>query len=166
MSITVSLGTNLSDERELSKTIDWTQEDIPCDVYNPVDRLNPVILLDKAQVNLINVNYMYIPEFGRYYFITNIVGAAGGRVEVHGHVDVLFTYDSSIRECPVIAARSSNNYNTYLHDNMRLFNTYVYNQYITLGEDLGEPDVLYMITLGKGGPPPEENENDNNNNNE
>lgn len=150
MSITVSLGTNSSDERYLSKNITWTQQNIQCDVYEPVDRLNPQILLDKDKVDLTNVNYMEIPEFGRKYFITGITGAAGNRVVVSGHVDVLSTYEQEIRNCPLIAARSTNQYNFYLHDDKRVYNTYVENQYISIGEDIGKPDTLYMITLGTG----------------
>lgn len=152
MSIKVSWGINRSDERYLTKDVFYIEENIECDVYEPVDRINPRIILDKDRVDLTNVNYMYIPEFGRKYFITSIVGEAGNKVSVYGHVDVLSTYDAQIRRCPLIAERSTNKYNFYLHDNKRINNTYVYNQYITLGDDLGDPDVLYIITLGTGAP--------------
>ena len=149
MSITVSLGTNNSDNRELTKDITWSLSatNLTCDVYLPTDRLNPIVLLDKDKVDLTNINYMYIPEFGRYYFITNIVGAAGNRVELHGHVDVLFTYDAQIRSCYVVAERSTNQQQAYLHDGMRLFETYARNQYVHIG-DVGAPDIMYLITLG------------------
>lgn len=156
MAITVSLGTNNSDDRELTKDITWAafgdpaSTEIKCDVYEPTDRINPVIILDQSKVDLTSVNYMYIPEFGRYYFITNIVGVAGGKKEVYGHVDVLYTYDTYIRNCRVIAERSTNQQNAYLHDDMRLFNTYVRNQYLNIGKEIGPPDYLYIITLGNG----------------
>ena len=154
MSITVSLGTNNSDERYLTKNITWSSSatNLTCDVYDPTDRINPVVLLDKDKVDLTNINYMEIADFGRKYFITNIVGAAGNRVAIHGHVDVLSTYDAQIRNCSVIAARSTNQYNFYLHDDKRVYNTFVENQYINIGEDLGRPDILYMITIGTGAP--------------
>jgi hypothetical protein len=93
---------------------------------------------------------MYIPEFGRYYHITNIVGVAGGKKEVYGHVDVLMTYDAQIRACRVIAERSTNQQNAYLHDNMRLFETEVHNQYLLVSDEIGPPDTLYIVTLGDG----------------
>lgn len=154
MSIRVSLGINRSDERYLTKDVFYTQNDILCDVYEPVDRLNPQIILDKDKVDLTNVNYMDIPEFGRKYFITNIVGEAGNKVSIYGHVDVLSTYDSQIRNCPLIAARSTNQYNFYLHDDKRIYNTYIENQYLNIGNDIGKPDTLYLITLGTGAPAP------------
>lgn len=150
MSIHVALGTNNSDNRYLVKDVDWKEgsTNIACDVYNPTDRINPVILLDKEKVKLDNINYMRIPEFGRYYFITAIVGASGNRVEVHGHVDVLMTYAEQIKRCSVIAARSTNKPNMYLHDDMRLNNVYLYNQYVNIGDDLGQPNIIYLMTLG------------------
>lgn len=157
MSITVSLGTNNSDERYLTKNITWTQKNVQCDVYEPVDRLNPQIILDKDKVDLTNVNYMDIPEFGRKYFITNIVGEAGNKVSVYGHVDVLSTYDAQIRRCPLIAARSESHYNFYLQDERRLFNAYTWNQYITITDDqtdldnsdgeFFEPDTIILIAM-------------------
>lgn len=96
---------------------------------------------------------MSIPEFGRKYFITNIVGEAGNKVSVYGHVDVLSTYDAQIRNCPLIAARSTNQYNFYLHDDKRIYNTYIENQYISIGDDIGKPSMVYLITLGQGETP-------------
>lgn len=149
MAITVSFYTNKSDNRCLTKTLEPTQngQNLSCDVYDPCDRLNPVLVVDTTKVNLIDTNYCEIPEFGRKYFITNMVGKAGKKVEVHCHVDVLGTYDEDLRNCPLIAARSTNNVNYYLHDDMRLFNTYTYNQYIKVGGIIGDPIELVINTL-------------------
>lgn len=149
MAIQVRFGTTTSDDRKLTKNVNWKQELFNCDVYVPTDRLNPVIIVDTSQVNLDGTNYMEIPEFGRKYFITSIVGDVGKTVNVAGHVDVLSTYDEAIRACPCIAARSSSHANMYLQDNARLFNTYTWNQYLTIG-DLGEPEKLILRTLGAG----------------
>ena len=149
MAIQVRFGTTTSDDRKLTKTIAWKQTLFNCDIYVPTDRLNPVIIVDTSKVNLDGTNYMEIPEFGRKYFITSIVGDVGETVNVSGHVDVLGTYDEQIRECPCIAARSSSHANMYLQDNSRLFNTYTHNQYLSLG-DVGEPEKLIIRTLGVG----------------
>ena len=149
MAIQVRFGTTTSDDRKLTKTVQWKQNLFNCDVYVPTDRINPVIIVDTSKVNLDGTNYMEIPEFGRKYFITSIVGDTGHSVSVSGHVDVLGTYDAAIRACPCIAARSSSHVNAYLQDNARLFNTYTWNQYITLG-DIGAPSPIIIRTLGKG----------------
>ena len=148
MSITVSFYRNNSDNRYLTKDLSLLAEDINCSVYMPCDRLNPVLILDKDTIQnvLTQCNYCTIQEFGRKYFIQSIQGVAGNKVQMACHVDVLGTYNEEIRECPVIAARSSNQANYYLQDDMRIFNTYTYNQYKFIGE-LGDPDKLIIITM-------------------
>lgn len=149
MAIQVRFGTTTSDDRKLTKTVQWNGY-FNCDVYEPCDRINPILIVDTSRVNLEGTNYMEIPEFGRKYFITSIVGTAAKTVYVYGHVDVLSTYDTQIRACPCIAARSSSHANMYLQDNARLFNTYTWNQYISLG-DIGAPSPIIIRTLGTGG---------------
>lgn len=151
MSITVSFYNNKSDNRYLTKDLALLAEDIQCSVYLPCDRLNPILILDKDTIQnvLTECNYCIIPEFGRKYFITDISGAAGNKVQLVCHVDVLGTYDEEIRYCPVIAARSSNQPNYYLEDDMRLFNTYVQTQYLDVGSPIGQPDTIVLITLSQ-----------------
>ena len=148
MAITVNFYTNENDNRYLTKTLTPKTENLSCDVYIPCDRLNPVIIVDSSKVDLQRTNYCIIPEFGRRYFITNIVGKKGKKVEVHCHVDVLGTYDEQIRNCPLIAARSTNLPNFYLHDDMRLFNTYTFNEYEELQVGvIGDPTTVVLNTL-------------------
>lgn len=152
MAIKVKFGKNLSDNRYITKNIEWKTEDgFNCDVYDATDRLNPVIVVDTTQVDLSDTNYMEIPEFGRKYFITSIVGTAAKTVNVSGHVDVLGTYDEQIRKCKCIIERSSTPFNFYLQDNRRLCNSYVINDYYVLG-DLGDPTDVILVTLGSGEP--------------
>lgn len=146
MAINVKFGVNHSDDRFLTKNITWGDAAVPCDIYEKVDRINPVLKVDTSKVDLADTNYMEIPEFGRKYFITDITGDIGKTVYVHGHVDVLSTYDTQIRACKCIAARSTTQVNAFLQDNARLFNVYTWNQYLTLG-DIGAPTALVVRTL-------------------
>lgn len=78
------------------------------------DFLDPVIEIENNGVP--DVNYAYIADFGRYYFVeppTNI-GAKLWRLKMH--VDVLYTYRSGIMGAPCIVAKSSSSYNLYLND--------------------------------------------------
>lgn len=49
-----------------------------------------------------NFNYAYIPEFKRYYFITDITSIRNGLWEVTMHVDVLMSFKDEIKATPVI----------------------------------------------------------------
>ena len=158
MSITVYLYQNTSDNRTIYKHPSLlTETAITCDVYDPTDRIDPILTIDRDLVNFKTLNYMYIEEFGKYYFITNIEGVAGNKAIIYGHVDVLMSYQSEIVKAKMIAARSTNQYNWYLDDPLRVFSSRVKEQYIKIGE-LSQPHDLILITVGGTSPEPEENE--------
>lgn len=65
---------------------------------------NPVILIKSG--NISSMNYMYIEEFKRYYFITDIVCVRNEIWEVHGKVDVLNSFKNGIRQNKAIILRT------------------------------------------------------------
>ncbi len=83
-------------------------------VKDTFDILNPIVQFN-YNANLKNVNYAYIPEYGRYYFVSPPI-ISGKTVYLKMHVDVLFTYRAIIMKSPCIAIRSSNRGNLYFQD--------------------------------------------------
>lgn len=79
------------------------------------DIVNPVINIEYAGT-LTNVNYMWIPEFNRYYFITKIESVRTGLWRVYAHCDVLKTYAEGILGTPCVVARNEKQYNLMLND--------------------------------------------------
>lgn len=71
-----------------------------------------------------NTNYMYIQDFDRYYFITDIRIVPGGLVEISAHCDVLTTAwkrkddndKSRLGKCKGIVHRSEAKHNLYIDD--------------------------------------------------
>lgn len=61
-------------------------------------------------------NYMYIEQWGRYYFVTDIISRRNSIVEVSAHVDVLMTYHEQILENQAIIHRSKTGYSLFLDD--------------------------------------------------
>lgn len=53
-----------------------------------------------------NVNYAYIPQFGRYYYVTDVKALIGGSMEYHLRCDVLMTYRGAIRSSTQTVVRS------------------------------------------------------------
>ena len=79
------------------------------------DIVNPVINIEYEGA-LTNVNYMWIPEFHRYYFITKIESVRTGLWRVYAHCDVLKTYAEGILGTPCVVARNEKQYNLMLND--------------------------------------------------
>ena len=79
------------------------------------DIVNPVINIEYSGT-LTNVNYMWIPEFHRYYFITKIESVRTGLWRVYAHCDVLKTYAEGILGTPCVVARNEKQYNLMLND--------------------------------------------------
>lgn len=66
---------------------------------------NPIILIEEE--NLSKYNYMFIEEFGRYYYINKITSIRTNLWEIEAHVDVLMTYKSQLLEHMAIIDKQS-----------------------------------------------------------
>lgn len=78
--------------------------------------LDPVIQVEKT--NPSGYNYMYIEEFGRFYFINDVVSLHNNIWEIHAHVDVLYSWydDIANMECVIEKAENFNDSNLYYDD--------------------------------------------------
>lgn len=75
--------------------------------------IKPSIIIEAE--NLSSYNYVYISEFGRYYFIKDITSIKNNLWRVSCFVDVLMSFKSAILTCPIILADSeSTEIETYL----------------------------------------------------
>ena len=67
-----------------------------------------------------SVNYAYIPEFKRYYYVT-IEVVNGGRLKLTMKSDALSSFWQYCSTSQCIAKRSTSNYNTDIKDNVVAF---------------------------------------------
>lgn len=79
------------------------------------DLVNPQIIVE-YDGTLTNVNYMYIAEFHRYYFITKIESVRTKLWRVYAHCDVLKTYAEGILGTECVVSRSETRYNLLIND--------------------------------------------------
>lgn len=116
MAIELQLLQNNSDNRSLRKS--WVGlKTVNCTVKEPCELSNPIFVI--AFDNLaFNANYCYCPNFGRYYYVNERVLVTGGRIELHCHVDVLQTYNTSILSIPVTITRQQNVGINHIPDNL------------------------------------------------
>ena len=103
------------DSRVIDKTLTAIKT-LTAKPAEPMTILTPRVVID-YDADVIAANYAYIPEFGRYYYITDISIATGNRMTVSLTVDVLKTYADEIRECGGVVSRSEAAGNpTYIPD--------------------------------------------------
>lgn len=79
------------------------------------DVVNPEFNIQAT--NPTNFNYVYISNFKRYYFITDIVNIGLDLWTIRCHVDVLMSYNAAIKNLNCIMERQENKYNLYMQDN-------------------------------------------------
>lgn len=114
MSFTITLYTNNSRDNERNKNLTSIQE-MTGTLKEKSSIIDPVIMVQYVGT-LKDCNYMYIPEFGRYYFVNDIVVVRDQLHEIHAHVDVLSSAGANLDTCAGIVRRQENDWNLYLDD--------------------------------------------------
>lgn len=114
-----------------------------------IDILNPTIdighLSDVNEAAFRECNYMYIPEFNRYYYITGKTIPYDSELIITGRVDVLKSYQSDILSLSAIIERNSTNYNNYLIDHSA--QAYNFPMVLTKRFPNGFGDLRYYLTV-------------------
>lgn len=82
-------------------------------ITNDTDILAPSIIISTRAFNF---NYVYIPNFNRYYYVNDIKLMSSERVQLNLAVDVLMSHKSAIYNTRVIADRSASNSDPYIID--------------------------------------------------
>lgn len=149
----INLYINTSDNYVVSKNISMQASLQGCVLKDDTSVENPVILVRNTG-NISGYNYMYIPDFHRYYYIEEIVSVQNGLWELHGHVDVLQTYGNAIRSQYATCKRQENLFNLYLDDPD--FKTYNKSSVVTklftgAGSPLSKSLSYILVTAGAGG---------------
>ena len=75
---------------------------------------NPSIIIEMSEFP--TFNYVYIPKFNRYYYVTNILSIATNLWQIDMHVDVLMSYRDEILDTECIIERNQYDYNAFLVD--------------------------------------------------
>ena len=141
----IKIYNNTSEQVKVGKTL-INVRDITGELKDACDIINPVIIVSGE--NLSSYNYLYIPSFNRYYFITDIKVIRNNLWEISCHCDVLETYKNEIKNQKAIVARQENAYNLYLNDPE--WKIYTNKQVLTRLFPFGFSDIgnYYMTVIG------------------
>lgn len=129
----INLYKMTSPPNKIDKDISFMIQSINGALRSGSSVVDPVITIETDENTLWRkgLNYAYIEEFGRYYYVTNIISIPGVRQgqtsksylwEIHLHVDVLMSFKDEILAQKAIIARQEAKYNLYLDDGV--FMTY------------------------------------------
>ena len=113
MSYTCTLYRNSSNPNVINKAIS-SLATVSCDFKNPIDVENPEIYIAATDA-YDNCNYMYIPEFGRYYFCKARAGL-GQTITYECTSDPLMSFKGGILSSPAVIARNPWHFDMYLPD--------------------------------------------------
>ena len=149
MSFSIIFYNNTSENNVLDKSITeaFTKTG---SLRNETSILQPSIMIEgEASDFPPSVNYMYIADFGRYYYIEDVTTLRNNVIMVSGRVDVLMTYATQIRSCVAIIKRNAEDWNLYINDGslMSYANDYVNSQNFPHGFDTNS---LILTVLGSG----------------
>lgn len=140
----ITFYTNNSEKNALTKTktqivrLDGTLKD-------GTSLLDPTVLCYHLDSYIPDINYFYIDEFARYYFITGVEIVRNDLWQISGHVDVLATYKDQILANRAIIQRNQNNYNLLLNDG--LFKTQQNPRIATIPFSTGFTTSNYVLAL-------------------
>ena len=148
--MTLELMNTSADKRYLSKSASVVKK-VTCKIKEGTSIINPTVIIGKMSASSIRkCNYAYISDFGRYYFINDIIETTANQLEISMHVDVLKTYSSQIRSISTMILRQENVYSPYYEDKEALVRVNKKKKKKNIGT-VGGADTNYYLTVNNGG---------------
>lgn len=114
--MTINLYTTASEKNAVNKTLSEVAT-LTGTLRESSSIINPVIHIS-GDATITGANYAYIPDFGRYYFVTGVESVRNGLWRFYLHVDVLYTYRAQIKANPAIIQRNEIDYDLKLNDGL------------------------------------------------
>lgn len=113
---TIQIGNFSCDKRVLDKTF-YISDMVSynCDIYESCDVMYPSFIL-RYNARIFNCNYVYVSEWNRYYYITDIRLNPSGKMIITCREDVLMSNKSAIRNLDVNVIRNQKQRNKLLVD--------------------------------------------------
>lgn len=107
----VVLYTNVSDNNVITKNL--TEYATYTGTLRKESSVITPTLLIESETPIV-ANYARIPEFDRYYYITDVVSVRNDLWQVSFRVDVLMSFAQAIKQLPVIVSNAENDDSRYM----------------------------------------------------
>ena len=144
----ISFYNNVSEKEKIGKTLK-NKTTLTGFLKQVTSVINPVITVEMK--NPSQYNYVHIPQFHRYYFISDMVNVRNNLWEIHMKVDVLESFKTQIKANKAIVEKSeqtasSNEYfndgTTFYHDSRE------YNEIAMFQRGFDTAPSYILITAG------------------
>jgi len=111
--------------------------------------INPVIRVNMPAGEFIRkYNYMYIPAWGRWYFITDAVSIRTGITELTCRVDVLQSFREDIENLTVIADKQTRSGSVYINDGSWVAESREFYSVLNFQNGFNDAGEFILITAG------------------
>lgn len=137
--------TNNSDSNELNKNINLITE-LNCNVNRDnLNILSPILFLSYFDIKELNINYCYIEELNRYYFIDSYTIEKNNLIKLQLETDVLMTFKNDILLSSGIVKETKNNQNNFSSQFELLDTKQQKILYFSNGDNKFTDDKLYLV---------------------
>lgn len=145
-SITIDLYNVSDDNEKVNKTLGTAKEFTNCSIKEQTDITNITLRIQTTD-NLSAYNYVYVSEYGRYYFINRLETTPTGFWVLSCRCDVLMSFADQILNLRGTVTRSESLYNGYLNDSE--YKSLAYRDVYTLAfPNEVNNDSLILLTIG------------------
>lgn len=145
--LTCKLYINRSDPKALHKNIELVKE-VNVEMKVSTSVKTPVFELQSFD-RLLDCNYLFIPEFNRYYIINSKTLGLGHKWLLDCSCDILMTYAGAIENLTALVERQEHQYSNYYSDNKLPSYSLSNIEQVTIGDVGG--DGRYYLTVTNGG---------------
>ena len=113
---------------------------------NEVNVINPILQIATDSMDLYTIlNYAYIPDLNRYYFIDRVESYRTDVITVYLSIDVLYTYADAIKELQAIVTNDTSN--PYYSGNVQGHDTRKTYERKTLENNFNEKGVYVLCAI-------------------
>lgn len=113
--------------------------------YGQIDIEAPTMLI--ATVSGL-YNYCYIPDYGKYYYVSEPTRAQNGMSYYKMEVDPLMSNASDILNLDVTVERQQSNFNEYINDGTFVADTREFIQCVNFSNGFNDTGELILVTAG------------------
>lgn len=138
---------NSSDNRDLNKTL-LNGFTLSGTLRDASSIIKPTIKMQAS--NILRYNYAYIPEFNRYYFITDVTTDRQNIQTVSFYIDPLMSFRGDINVLKVVIDKQSlpSNGDEYIDDGSLVTNNLTFNTVYNFSNGFNDNGEYILITAG------------------